>query len=381
MRGNRLIATAGAVAVLVGAPAAPVASEELLAVEPPAIPGAGTTPAVPSPDDASNRRPYASFSASPNPAVVGDVINLDGRLSEDSDGTIARHEWDLDGDGTFETDGGTSSAATLGARVPQTLTVRLRVTDDRGDTDELEKDIVVRELPATPRGDGGLASTAGGDSNGSTVPGEAAKQPEPVGTRGRRPRAQHARSPRPRTPVPEARAAGTGVRLDEFSITPSSLRVSRGTTLDVRNVGSIEHNLTIERGPDARRRTEKLAGTSTFRAGGSESLAVDLAPGTYALVCTVPGHREAGMIGRITVVGSAGGGFPGGGGGSGDGAGSGGGGSAGSPGSSGDDSGSGLPRTGLELAWLAALGAALIGAGLSLAHAAGLSLRRRGEPE
>src|SRR5439155_7151614 len=52
--------------------------------------------------------------------------------STDLDGTIARYEWDLDGNGTFETDTGTTAAATHTYAGPAALTVALRVTDDIG---------------------------------------------------------------------------------------------------------------------------------------------------------------------------------------------------------------------------------------------------------
>jgi uncharacterized cupredoxin-like copper-binding protein len=98
-------------------------------------------------------------------------------------------------------------------------------------------------------------------------------------------------------------AAGgtTTVGLDEFTIEPKDLTVSRGTALDVKNDGAVAHNLTIEQGPDPTEKSKKLAGTSTFLGGKSEKLDVNLAPGKYAMVCTVSGHRDAGMVGTITV--------------------------------------------------------------------------------
>ena len=93
----------------------------------------------------------------------------------------------------------------------------------------------------------------------------------------------------------------TTVDLDEYSIDPSSPTVSKGDTLTVKNVGNIAHNLTIEQGPDPKKQTKKLEATSTFLGGKSEDLTVDLKPGTYALACTVPGHRQLGMTGTITV--------------------------------------------------------------------------------
>jgi plastocyanin len=95
--------------------------------------------------------------------------------------------------------------------------------------------------------------------------------------------------------------AETTVDLDEFSFDPAKLTVSAGTTIEARNVGSIPHNLTIERGPDPSAPSEELAATSTFADGESDVVTVDLEPGRYALVCTVPGHREQGMVGSLKV--------------------------------------------------------------------------------
>jgi uncharacterized cupredoxin-like copper-binding protein len=98
----------------------------------------------------------------------------------------------------------------------------------------------------------------------------------------------------------EAGGAKT-VDLNEYSIDPGSLNVAKGTKLTVKNVGNIAHNLTIEQGSDPKKASKKLEGTSTFLGGKSEDLTVDLKPGKYAMACTVPGHRELGMVGTITV--------------------------------------------------------------------------------
>ena len=98
-----------------------------------------------------------------------------------------------------------------------------------------------------------------------------------------------------------AERAGTTVELAEFSIEPARLTVSSGATIEAQNVGSIPHNLTIERGPDASQPSEELAATSTFGGGESDTVTVDLEPGRYALVCTVGDHRAQGMVGSLTV--------------------------------------------------------------------------------
>src|SRR4051812_38063586 len=46
--------------------------------------------------------PTPAFTASPAAPFAGDEVTFDGSGSIDPDGTIAKYEWDLDGNGTFE---------------------------------------------------------------------------------------------------------------------------------------------------------------------------------------------------------------------------------------------------------------------------------------
>src|SRR4051794_10050362 len=62
--------------------------------------GADVAPAV------CSVEPIAAFVATPNPVPPGAAVVLDGSGSVDPNGSIVRYEWDLDGDGTFEVDGG-----------------------------------------------------------------------------------------------------------------------------------------------------------------------------------------------------------------------------------------------------------------------------------
>jgi plastocyanin len=91
------------------------------------------------------------------------------------------------------------------------------------------------------------------------------------------------------------------VVMTDYEFHPRDVRVRPGETLTVLNEGGIAHNLKVERGPNPRRETDELAGTSSFLKGDSEQLRIDLPPGKYVLVCTVPGHREIGMTGTLTV--------------------------------------------------------------------------------
>ena len=96
-------------------------------------------------------------------------------------------------------------------------------------------------------------------------------------------------------------AGGATVKMTEYEFRPSRLTVRRGTEITVVNDGQIAHNLTIEQGRNPRKQSKELAGTSSFLPGRSKHLKVDLEPGRYVMACTVPGHRELGMVGFITV--------------------------------------------------------------------------------
>ncbi len=86
------------------------------------------------------------------------------------------------------------------------------------------------------------------------------------------------------------------VEMSEFAFSPETVRVKRGDGIAAVNVGSSPHNLTIERSEG-----RELAATKDISADAMERLPVDVKPGKYTLVCTVPGHREAGMVGKIVV--------------------------------------------------------------------------------
>jgi uncharacterized cupredoxin-like copper-binding protein len=88
------------------------------------------------------------------------------------------------------------------------------------------------------------------------------------------------------------------VAMTEYEFTPRTITVSHGTELVVRNDGQIAHNLTVKTSASS---SKRLAGTDSFLGGRSEKLKVDLSPGRYAMVCTVPGHEQLGMVGSIKV--------------------------------------------------------------------------------
>jgi uncharacterized cupredoxin-like copper-binding protein len=83
----------------------------------------------------------------------------------------------------------------------------------------------------------------------------------------------------------------------EFAYEPKDVVTSTGgITFHVENRGATEHNFVVE-GPSRR----KLAEIATILPGKSEDVTAILAPGTYSIVCTLPGHRDAGMVGTVRV--------------------------------------------------------------------------------
>ena len=85
------------------------------------------------------------------------------------------------------------------------------------------------------------------------------------------------------------------VTLGDLFIEPSSLTVPAGMqlTLNVTNDGAMPHDLKVE-GTD---------GTSMLDPGASETITIGPFDASTEAWCTVPGHKEAGMLMSITVEG------------------------------------------------------------------------------
>jgi len=63
-----------------------------------------------------------------------------------------------------------------------------------------------------------------------------------------------------------------------------------------RNASSTPHDIALD-DPNGR----KIANGAVVSNGGVSGISVDLRPGRYTYFCTVPGHREGGMEGTLTV--------------------------------------------------------------------------------
>ncbi len=86
------------------------------------------------------------------------------------------------------------------------------------------------------------------------------------------------------------------VEGDEFKFSPNGFEVRAGQPVRITfvNVGSVPHNFSI---PEL--------GVSTNTIGPGERETIQFTPdqpGSYEIVCTVPGHKEAGMVGTLDVL-------------------------------------------------------------------------------
>jgi YD repeat-containing protein len=93
---------------------------------------------------------------------VGGSVAFNASASSDPDGTIAKYEWDLDGNGSFETDTGTTKTTSHVYGAAGTVPVALRVTDNDGLTATKTVSVAVQSAaggyPSTILGTTGLVS-------------------------------------------------------------------------------------------------------------------------------------------------------------------------------------------------------------------------------
>lgn len=98
--------------------------------------------------------------------------------------------------------------------------------------------------------------------------------------------------------APAGPAKTIAVTESEFKIAlPAESGLKAGNyTFAVKNAGKIGHDLAI-----AGAGVSGTPKTPLIDAGGTSKLTVDLKAGTYTLYCTVPGHKAAGMVAKLTI--------------------------------------------------------------------------------
>ena len=97
----------------------------------------------------------------------------------------------------------------------------------------------------------------------------------------------------------EGSAAAVDVEADpsgQLAFTSDSATAQAGeATVNFTNSSPVPHDVHIEDSSG-----KELGGTEVIQEG-ADSAEVELKPGTYTYFCSVPGHREAGMEGTLTV--------------------------------------------------------------------------------
>jgi nitrite reductase (NO-forming) len=95
-------------------------------------------------------------------------------------------------------------------------------------------------------------------------------------------------------PSPSPGAREVRVRMDEYAFSPSRIELRAGETVNLvlANEGALPHDLTIP-----------ALGFALGAAPGAtaEAALTAPAPGTYPFFCSVPGHRQLGMVGTLVV--------------------------------------------------------------------------------
>jgi|GEM_PF-633957 nitrite reductase (NO-forming) len=104
--------------------------------------------------------------------------------------------------------------------------------------------------------------------------------------------------PPPAPAAPAAPASAATTKLDvtsrEFAFSPAKLAMDKPGQLVVNltNAGVVEHDLTIT----------GITGKAYAAPGGKGSATFDRPKaGTYQVICSIPGHKEAGMVGTLVV--------------------------------------------------------------------------------
>lgn len=94
--------------------------------------------------------------------------------------------------------------------------------------------------------------------------------------------------------APAGGAREIKVTASEFKFSPSAVEAPAGAPikLELKNIGAIEHDFMVD--------ALKLQ----VHAGAAKTTSQTIGPlaaGTYDVYCSIPGHKEAGMIGKLVV--------------------------------------------------------------------------------
>jgi plastocyanin len=131
-----------------------------------------------------------------------------------------------------------------------------------------EQEVRDAELAGNIAGEGNTAQPAGKASSGSETPAPGTKGPT----------------------VKFTVASGTALAFTQKEVSAPAGE----DTIQLDNPQEVEHDVTIAEG-------DSVVGKTEVTTKDSIQTVIDLKPGEYVFYCSVPGHREAGMEGKLTV--------------------------------------------------------------------------------
>jgi mono/diheme cytochrome c family protein len=79
-------------------------------------------------------------------------------------------------------------------------------------------------------------------------------------------------------------------------VTNKAAATAGPVTFEMPNLSGVSHNIALQQGSNG-----PVLGASPFTTKGTASVTVTLKPGSYTFFCQAPGHRQAGMLGTLTV--------------------------------------------------------------------------------
>jgi uncharacterized cupredoxin-like copper-binding protein len=97
------------------------------------------------------------------------------------------------------------------------------------------------------------------------------------------------------TPADTGNATGaTQVAMVDIAFNPNAITIPANTdvTISLVNNGAAVHNFNVD---------ELNVHSGDYQPGQTGTVTINAQPGTYQYYCAIPGHKEAGMVGTITV--------------------------------------------------------------------------------
>jgi plastocyanin len=88
--------------------------------------------------------------------------------------------------------------------------------------------------------------------------------------------------------------AGVSVEMVDINFAPKEITIPANTdvTIDLVNTGATVHNFNVE---------ALDVHSGDYSPGQTGTVTINAAPGEYEYICSIPGHKESGMVGKLIV--------------------------------------------------------------------------------